>query len=123
MKTTVILAFPGVGKTYFKQNNKDLKILDSDISKYSHKINKKTKQKVKNKKFPKNYVDYIKKEYQKDQWDYILVSTHQDVRYKNRGDATKIKQIGWVNDISFEQMVKGMLKSQLNKRNINDLIF
>ena len=39
MKTVVISAFPGVGKTYFMQNNKDIKILDSDSSDYHFEVN------------------------------------------------------------------------------------
>lgn len=36
MKDTLIISgFPGVGKSYFKDNNNDLIILDSDSSNFS----------------------------------------------------------------------------------------
>lgn len=81
MKTIVISAFPGVGKTYFMQNNKDIKILDSDSSEYSHIVNQQG-QKVINPEWPKNYMDHLKKQIAKQEWDYILVSSHEVVRTK-----------------------------------------
>ena len=65
MKTVIISAFPGVGKTYFSENTK-LKVKDSDSSKFDKKN------------FPQNYVDSIKKDMGK--YDIILVSSHEEVR-------------------------------------------
>ena len=72
MKTIIISAFPGVGKTYFSENI-DLKVKDSDSSKFDKKN------------FPQNYVDSIKKDIGK--YDVILVSSHEEVRsllYKSK---------------------------------------
>jgi len=48
--TKIISAFPGTGKTTLYKNDKyrDIKIMDSDISKFDKKY------------FPKNYIEYIK---------------------------------------------------------------
>ena len=70
--TRIISAFPGTGKTYFHQNS-DLKVLDSDSSKY-HWIKKGGR----NPDFPNNYIAYIKKNLGK--VDFILVSSHALVR-------------------------------------------
>ena len=63
--TKIISAFPGTGKTHLF-NNTNLFVLDSDSS-YFDKTN-----------FPKNYIEHIKSYIGK--VDYILVSSHEDVR-------------------------------------------
>lgn len=75
--TTVISAFPGMGKTYCFNNIKDKKILDSDSSKFSWKIDD-DENKVRNPDFPENYMDHIKQNLGK--CDYIFVSSHREVR-------------------------------------------
>jgi hypothetical protein len=66
-KDTIICAgFPGIGKSYFFNSNKILKILDSDSSKF-HKDS-----------FPQNYVRHIKKTL--GSFDIILISSHDIVR-------------------------------------------
>lgn len=72
MKTIVISAFPACGKSYFFSNNKSLKILDSDSSNF-HKEDGTLD--------VESYVNgHIKNELGKH--DYILVSSHLDVRQK-----------------------------------------
>lgn len=64
-KTSLISAFPGTGKSHFFKNS-DLKVLDSDSSKFD-KSN-----------FPTNYISHIKENLGKA--DIILISSHLDVR-------------------------------------------
>lgn len=68
MKTRIISGFPGVGKTYFAQNS-EYRVLDSDSSKWSKKEGWAT-----------NYVNFIREQQNLGSWDYILVSTHKEVR-------------------------------------------
>ena len=74
--TKIISAFPACGKTYVFKNFKDKVILDSDSSKFSWVMV--ANQKVRNPDFPQNYIRYIKENIGKA--DYILVSTHENVR-------------------------------------------
>ena len=73
MKTLVISAFPGCGKTHFFNNNKDKIILDSDSSLFSW-----IEKGVRNPDFPENYIKHIKNNIGK--VDIILVSSHKVVR-------------------------------------------
>ena len=75
-KTKIISAFPACGKTYVFENFNDKVILDSDSSKFSWVMV--ANQKVRNPDFPQNYIRYIKENIGKA--DYILVSTHENVR-------------------------------------------
>lgn len=74
--TKIISAFPACGKTYVFENFNDKVILDSDSSKFSCVMV--ANQKVRNPDFPQNYIRYIKENIGKA--DYILVSTHENVR-------------------------------------------
>jgi len=69
----IICGFPGVGKTFFKENNGNINILDSDSSKFSW-----IEKGIRNSQFPKNYIEHIKNSMYK--FDIILVSTHKIVR-------------------------------------------
>lgn len=77
MKTYIISGFPGIGKTYFKNTFQepfhDIKILDSDSSKFSW-----SEPGVRHPDFPNNYIDHIKNNIGK--VDIILVSSHEIVR-------------------------------------------
>lgn len=66
--TSIVLGFPGVGKTFIKEKYKgtDFKVLDSDSSGFDKKG------------FPDNYIEYIKSCIGK--YDLILISTHEAVR-------------------------------------------
>ena len=77
METLIISAFPACGKTYFAETNKDKIILDSDSSKFSWIVNP-DGSKERNPDFPDNYIKHIKENIGKA--DYILVSSHKDVR-------------------------------------------
>lgn len=81
MKTRIISAFPGCGKTYCfnKQKELGLKILDSDSSEFSwlkDENNKNTSER--NPDFPNNYIRHIKENIGK--CDIIFVSSHEVVR-------------------------------------------
>lgn len=75
MLTKIISAFPGTGKSFYHNNNKET-TLDSDSSNFSwiylndHKI--------RNPEFPNNYINHIKENIGK--VDYIFVSSHKEVR-------------------------------------------
>ena len=75
MKTLILSCFPGVGKTWVFDNQKELgfSVLDSDSSKFSW-----LSDGVRNPDFPQNYVDHIKEV--SGTVDVILVSTHREVR-------------------------------------------
>lgn len=79
MKTRIISAFPGCGKTHFHKNNKKYKTLDSDFSNFSWVKDKNgNNTKVRNPNFPKNYIEHIKNNIGK--YDFIFVSSHKEVR-------------------------------------------
>ena len=84
MNTKIYSVFPACGKTYLyeHQDDYDLKILDSDSSKFSWKYEEDELTnriiKVRNPEFPNNYIEYIKNNIGK--YDYIFVSSHAAVR-------------------------------------------
>ena len=60
MKTKIISAFPGVGKTYYHERNKEISI-DSDSSHFSWvKDENGNNTKERNPEFPNNYINHIK---------------------------------------------------------------
>ena len=71
MRTIIISAFPGMGKSYFCQHYNDS--LDLESSKYSH-----LKTGDLNLDFPYNYISAIKKNI--GLYRYIFISSHKDVR-------------------------------------------
>jgi len=71
-KYEIISGFPGIGKTYYKQNINNF-ILDSDSSRFSW-----IKKDERNLNFPKNYIDHIKNSIP--HYDLILISSHKIVR-------------------------------------------
>ena len=72
----IISGFPGTGKTYCKRKHSYLNISDSDSTFFSW--TEKNGIKIRNKKFPKNYIQYIKRN--KRCYDIIFISTHEEVR-------------------------------------------
>lgn len=93
MKTKVFSVFPACGKTWLYEHQKDfnLKILDSDSSNFSWKTEKVAlpdfgdgcqweDKKVRDPEFPKNYIAYIKEQLEKDEYNAIFVSSHEEVR-------------------------------------------
>lgn len=97
MDTKIYSVFPACGKTYLFENQDDygLKILDSDSSQFSWKVEEVEdpdyvligegeikplihKNKVRNPDFPNNYIEHIKNNIGK--YDYIFVSSHREVR-------------------------------------------
>lgn len=78
MIAKIYSCFPGTGKTYFTENEKDLKILDLDSSKFSWVYDSKhNKTTVRNPYFIIDYIDHIKANINR--YDIILVSSHDTV--------------------------------------------
>jgi len=75
MRTKIISAFPGMGKTYYYNAHKDI-CLDSDSSEFSWVIDNGVR--VRNPDFPNNYIKHIKENIGK--YKYIFVSSHKEVR-------------------------------------------
>jgi len=75
MRTRIIAAFPGTGKTIYHQKHPDT-TLDSDSSSFSW--IEKDGEKVRNPDFPNNYIAHIKENIGK--YEFIFVSTHREVR-------------------------------------------
>ena len=126
----LLSAFTGTGKSYLYKNNKDLKILDSDSSKFDKKD------------FPDNYIKHIKDNIGKA--DIIMISSHEEVRdalvengleftlaypdkslkdeylerYKERGSDEKFIELldknwdNWIDDLDKQ---KGAKKIKLKK--------
>ena len=77
MKTMVISAFPGTGKSYaFKNCSNSFKISDSDSSQFSW--IEEERGRIRNPDFPDNYIQHIKNNIGK--YDVIFVSSHLEVR-------------------------------------------
>ena len=78
MKTRIISAFPGTGKTtYFNAHPKTT--LDSDSSEFSWvKDENGNNTKKRNPNFPQNYIEHIKENIGK--YEFIFVSSHKEVR-------------------------------------------
>lgn len=76
MRTKIISAFPGTGKSVYHQKHKET-TLDSDSSNFSWIINE-NGDKVRNPKFPKNYIEYIKENIGR--YEVIFISSHKEVR-------------------------------------------
>lgn len=76
MRTRIIAAFPGTGKSHFYQNNKDI-CIDSDSSLFSW-IKQSDGTKIRNPSFPRNYLEHIRENI--GNYKYIFVSTHMEVR-------------------------------------------
>lgn len=78
MKTRIISAFPGTGKSYFYNENKSTTI-DSDSSEFSWvKDEQGNNTKERNPNFPQNYIEHIKENIGK--YEFIFVSSHKEVR-------------------------------------------
>jgi hypothetical protein len=76
IRTKIISAFPGTGKTHFYLRHQETS-LDSDSSNFSW-ITDESGNKVRNPEFPKNYVQHIKENIGK--YRYILISSHKEIR-------------------------------------------
>ena len=76
MRTKIVSAFPGVGKTTYHKNNPDT-TLDSDSSGFSWVVDEHGN-KTRNPSFPQNYINHIKENIGK--YKYIFVSSHKEVR-------------------------------------------
>jgi deoxyribodipyrimidine photolyase-like uncharacterized protein len=78
MRTKIISAFPGTGKSYYHNKYPDI-TLDSDSSNFSWvKDQNGNNTKERNPEFPQNYINHIKENIGK--YKYIFVSSHKEVR-------------------------------------------
>ena len=84
MKTKIISAFPGTGKSYYHKNHPNT-TLDSDSSQFSwlydgdgNKLYDDDEKPIRNPWFPSNYIEHIKSNIGK--YEYIFVSSHKEVR-------------------------------------------
>lgn len=86
MRTKIISAFPACGKSWLFDNQikLGLKVVDSDSSNFSWLEAESGKGKVRNPDFPRNYIEHIKGLI--GEVDYILVSSHEDVRLLLEGE-------------------------------------
>jgi len=75
MKTRIISAFPGTGKTIYHLKHTET-TLDSDSSNFSWIID--NGEKKRNPNFPNNYIEHIKENIGK--YQFIFVSSHKEVR-------------------------------------------
>lgn len=76
MRTKIISAFPGTGKSTYHNKHKET-TLDSDSSNFSW-ITDSDGNKVRNPDFPKNYIQHIKENIGK--YEIIFISSHKEVR-------------------------------------------
>ena len=80
-KTYVISAFPGCGKSWCFNNLQDkYKMLDSDSSNFSWAYGEEGQNLGRNPDFPQNYISHIKENLNSGEYDFIFVSSHEDVR-------------------------------------------
>ena len=75
MKTRIISAFPGTGKSFFHKQNPET-TLDSDSSEFSWTYENGVKQRHPD--WPENYLDHIKENI--GDYKFIFVSSHAEVR-------------------------------------------
>jgi len=75
MRTRIISAFPGTGKSYYHKNHHET-TLDSDSSLFSWTTEFGLK--VRHPDFPANYIQHIKENIGK--YEFIFVSSHKEVR-------------------------------------------
>lgn len=149
VKTKIISAFPGTGKSTFFKENGDI-CIDSDSSNFSWIVDAEGN-KERNPEFPKNYIQHIKDNIGK--YEYIFVSSHDEVRnmlfdnciffylvypsidrkdeflerYKNRGNDDSFIALlskNWTKWLSDINMINdGCSKYELTKgMNISDFI-
>lgn len=128
MRTAIVSAFPGCGKSYIYNkynntpyygqdyNNKTWKMLDSDSSEYSWiKDENGNNTKEKNPNFPQNYIDHIKANIGK--VDVIFVSSHKEVR-----QALKENNIKFFLIFPLKEMKKDFIERYKNRGNTEDFI-
>lgn len=118
MKTIIISAFPGTGKTYFyeKYKNSDIKVLDSDSSNFSWIKDKNGNNTTeRNPDFPQNYINHIKENIGK--VDIIFVSSHDIVR-----KALKDNNINYINIIPYDSCKDEYLRRYRNRGNSESFI-
>ena len=78
MRTKIISAFPGMGKTFYhnKHSRTSLDIDSNQFNWVKDKLGRNTQER--NPDFPQNYIDYIKRKIGR--FQILLVSSHKEVR-------------------------------------------
>jgi len=109
MLTKVICGFPGIGKSYFK-NNTNKHVLDSDSSLFSW-----SAPNVRNPNFPKNYIEHIKNNVGK--VEIILVSSHKIVR-----DALLANHISFTIVYPEKSLKQEYLKRFVNRKSPKEFV-
>jgi hypothetical protein len=150
MRTKIISAFPGVGKSYYHKLHPDT-TLDSDSSNFSWvKDENGNNTKERNPNFPQNYIEHIKSNIGK--YEYIFVSSHKEViealldnclffyliypdsrrkeefiqRYKDRGNDESFIELleskwdEWIYDIEYTRFYEGCIRCTLYEGNLED---
>lgn len=100
MRTRIISAFPGTGKSYYHKKNPET-TLDSDSSQFSWIIE--NGKKVRNPEFPGVYIEHIKENIGK--YEFIFVSTHIDVRNSLRLNCLHF-YLFFPREIAYESFIK-----------------
>ena len=78
MRTKIVSAFPGMGKTTYHKNNPKT-TLDSDSSGFSWVINE-SGEKVRNSEFPQNYINHIKENIPNEKFDISLKVSFDNIQ-------------------------------------------
>lgn len=107
MKTRIISAFPGMGKSFVWSMNMET-CLDSDSSNFSWlKKPDGTNSTVRNPEFPQNYIEHIKQNIGK--YEFIFVSSHQVVREALIQECLffyLVYPVKWMKDVFIERYEK-----------------
>ncbi len=150
MRTKIISAFPGTGKSYYHKLHPDT-TLDSDSSNFSWvKDENGNNTKERNPNFPQNYIEHIKANIGK--YEYIFVSSHKEVResllnnclffflvypdrgrkeefiqrYKDRGNNESFIQLvdskwdEWIDELDYYRFVHGCERIHMILDNLED---
>ncbi len=150
MRTKIISAFPGTGKSYYHKLYPDT-TLDSDSSNFSWvKDENGNNTKERNPNFPQNYIEHIKANIGK--YEYIFVSSHKEVRealldnclffflvypdrgrkeefiqrYKDRGNNESFIQLveskwdEWINELDYHRFFYGCERVHMVLDNLED---
>ncbi len=150
MRTKIISAFPGTGKSYYHKLHPGT-TLDSDSSNFSWvKDENGNNTKERNPNFPENYIEHIKANIGK--YEYIFVSSHKEVRealldnclffflvypdrgrkeefiqrYKDRGNNESFIQLveskwdEWINELDYYRFFYGCERINMILDNLED---
>lgn len=113
MRTIILSAFPGMGKSYAVKHSSQYKMLDLESSEYSW--IETDEGKVRNPMFPQNYIEVIKKLVYQGSYQVIFISSHKIVRQALQ--ENKIKYYFVYPDISLKEEYIKRFKQRGNNQN------